>query len=162
MRLSAAVASQAALLAILTQSSSAFAPTSFVPHSPLRHLPSARSQPSSLVVDTKLSANEIIDVDQCLLTPEGYGFSSDAERIIKQAKRGENGGYVAVKGDDRVIDVMASITDGDEDVALVYDKTELLGIFTESDYINVSFILMRNLILFLKSVDFFLSIQSYI
>jgi Na+/H+ antiporter NhaD/arsenite permease-like protein/CBS domain-containing protein len=138
MRLSAAVASQAALLAILTQSSSAFAPASFVPHSPVRHLPSARSQPSSVVVDTKLNANEVIDVDQCLLTPEGYGFSSDAERIIKQAKRGENGGYVAVKGDDRVIDVMASITDGDEDVALVYDKTELLGIFTESDYINFS------------------------
>lgn len=45
---------------------------------------------------------------------------------------------MAVKGDDRVIDVMADITEGEEDVALVYDGSTLLGIFTESDYINVS------------------------
>jgi hypothetical protein len=76
--------------------------------------------------------------DQCLLTPEGYGFSSTAERIIQQAKRGESMGYVAVKGDDRVIDVMADITEGEEDVALAYDGSTLLGIFTETDYINVS------------------------
>lgn len=47
-------------------------------------------------------------------------------------------GYVAVKGDDRVIDVMADITEGEEDVALVYDGSTLLGIFTETDYINFS------------------------
>ena len=37
-----------------------------------------------------------------------------------------------------MIDVMAGITNGQEDVALVYDNAELLGIFTEFDYISVS------------------------
>ncbi len=140
MKLSSAVASQAALLAILTQSALAFAPTTFVPHTPFRHLSSRASTfaESSSVSCTQLQASVGEFNDQCLLTPEGYGFSSTAERIIEQAKRGENGGYVAVKADDQVIDVMAAITNGLEDVALVYDDKLLLGIFTESDYINVS------------------------
>ena len=135
MKLSSAIACQTALLATLAQNASAFAPTKFVPHTPARHF-SARSvsQPSS-------SACKASIADQCLLTPEGYGFSSTAERIIEQAKRGEAGGYVRVEADDRVIDVMAGITSGDEDVALVYENAKLLGIFTESDYINVSIIL---------------------
>ena len=41
------------------------------------------------------------------------------------------------KGNDRIIDVMSGITEGDQDVALVYDGSELLGIFTETDYIEV-------------------------
>ncbi len=75
---------------------------------------------------------------ECLLTPEGYGFSSPAERIIENSKRGENGGYYKAKASDRVIDVMSAITEGEEDAALVYDGSELLGIFTESDYVKVS------------------------
>lgn len=72
----------------------------------------------------------------CLLTPEGYGFSSSMERVLAKAKRG-SGFYTAMK-DARVIDVMGGITEGQLDAALVYDQNELLGIFTESDYIKVS------------------------
>lgn len=105
-----------------------------------RKLTTSFSLPKAPVKISKRSThrNQSSLSDQCLLTPEGYGFSSTAERIIQQAKRGESMGYVAVKGDDRVIDVMADITEGEEDVALVYDGNSLLGIFTESDYINFS------------------------
>jgi len=163
MKISSAVAAQTALLAILTQSASAFAPTTFVPHAPARHLSSLRSYSSSSTststskTTTRLhqSTNYEDIGDQCLLTPEGYGFSSTAERIVQQAKRGENGGYVTVKSDARVIDVMAGITNGQEDVALVYDNAELLGIFTEFDYISVSLsfvFLMSCLCLFVNKV----------
>ncbi len=83
------------------------------------------------------------------MTPEGYGFSATAERIITNAKRGNNGFYKA-KSTDKVIDIMGGITSGTEDVALIYEDSELLGIFTESDYINVSIMLM--LILMLMSM----------
>jgi hypothetical protein len=139
MKISSAVAAQTALLAICA---SAFAPTTFVPHAPARHLSSLRSYSSSSTSKTTTRLHQSTNYedigDQCLLTPEGYGFSSTAERIVQQAKRGENGGYVTVKSDARVIDVMAGITNGQEDVALVYDNSELLGIFTEFDYISVS------------------------
>ena len=88
---------------------------------------------------TKLaSTNEEFFPDSCLLTPEGYGFSSPAERILRKSGRGK--GYYRANGSDRVIDVMAGITEGEVDAALVFDeKTEdILGIFTESDYIKVS------------------------
>jgi len=127
--------SHVALLANLIQSSSAFAPVRFVPHTPVQHqhVGSFRSSQESCV-----KLNESNFSDQCPLTPEGYGFSSTAERIIEVSSKGDTTGYVAVKADTRVIDVMAEITEGDEDVALVYDGSELLGIFTESDYIDVS------------------------
>lgn len=88
---------------------------------------------------TKLaSTNEEFFPDSCLLTPEGYGFSSPAERILRKSGRGK--GYYRANGSDRVIDVMAGITEGEVDAALVFDeKTEdILGIFTESDYIKFS------------------------
>lgn len=72
----------------------------------------------------------------CLLTPEGFGFSSTTERILAKSNRG-TGFYTASK-DARVIDVMGGITEGKLDAALVYDQNELIGIFTESDYIKVS------------------------
>ena len=126
--------SQAALLATLVHSTSAFAPARFVPHTPVQHQHvSFRSSQSSSV-----QLNQSSFSDQCLLTPEGYGFSSTAERIIEKSSKGDTTGFVTVKADTRVIDVMTEITEGDEDVALVYDGTELLGIFTESDYIDVS------------------------
>jgi hypothetical protein len=76
--------------------------------------------------------------EECLLTPDGYGFSSSAERILTNSKRGE--GYYLAKASDRIIDVMEGITNGDQDVALVFDEeNSLLGIFTESDYIKVRF-----------------------
>jgi len=75
---------------------------------------------------------------ECLLTPEGYGFSATAERILESSKRGIGSGFYKANADDKVIDVMAGITGGSEDVSLVYDGSNLLGIFTESDYIDFS------------------------
>lgn len=74
-----------------------------------------------------------------LLTPEGYGFSSSVERILKTSKR--NDGYYRAQGSDRVIDVMGGIANQDgADIALVFDDEggDLLGIFTETDYIKFS------------------------
>jgi hypothetical protein len=74
---------------------------------------------------------------ECLLTPEGYGFSSSAERVLKVA--GRKGGFYKAKASERVTDVMEGITKGAVDVALVFDdeSKKLLGIFTETDYIKV-------------------------
>lgn len=87
------------------------------------------------------STSDAIDVNaysgECLLTPEGYGFSSPADRILESSSR-ETGFYKA-SGGDRIIDVMSGITQGDQDVALVYDGSEVLGLFTETDYIEVRF-----------------------
>lgn len=69
------------------------------------------------------------------LTPEGYGFSSPASRILKAA--GRDSGYFAADATTPVIDVIAAITDGMQDVSLVFDNDSLLGIFTETDYIKV-------------------------
>lgn len=82
--------------------------------------------------------DELLIGEACLLTPEGYGFSSTAERILQCAGRGA--GYYRASASDRIIDVMGGIADGPngEDVALVYDSDSLLGIFTESDYVNFS------------------------
>jgi len=145
------IGSRAALLALVINSSSAFAPSSFVPKTPL----SSTTQTSSIVnkaqyqqyskQNTQLAdyggPTDYSSLDlagECLLTPEGYGFSSSAERIIEGANRGENAGYFRAKATDRVIDVMEAITQGENDVALVYDGTDLAGIFTEADYINFS------------------------
>lgn len=79
--------------------------------------------------------------EECLLTPEGYGFSSPAKRILKKSY-GEGNGFVKVKDSDRVVDVMDIISDGESpDVALVFDdadENKLVGIFTERDYVDVS------------------------
>lgn len=72
------------------------------------------------------------------LTPEGYGFSSPASRVLKKANRG-NGAYRA-SANDRVVDVIAAITSAQNnlDVSLVYgDNDSLIGLFTETDYIKV-------------------------
>ena len=86
---------------------------------------------------TSTATEDMFDTSS-LLTPEGYGFSSSAERILKKAKRSNNGYYKA-SASDRVIDVMAGIADRDAaDVALVFDDEDaLLGIFTDTDYIKV-------------------------
>lgn len=81
-----------------------------------------------------------LDDDSCRLTPEGFGFSTPASRILKLA--GRKGGYYRAAAGESVLDVIAAITDGTFDVALVYQKdterdNDLLGIFTETDYIRV-------------------------
>jgi hypothetical protein len=71
------------------------------------------------------------------ITPEGYGFSSSIERVLKAADR--DGGYYKASASDIVAEVMDGITDGNVDVALVFDddSSKLVGIFTETDYIKV-------------------------
>ena len=89
------------------------------------------------VVDADLDDLEPLADDSCRLTPEGFGFSTPASRIIKQA--GRKGGYYRASASEFVLDVIAAITnEKEQDVALVYDDNDvLLGIFTEADYIKV-------------------------
>jgi Na+/H+ antiporter NhaD/arsenite permease-like protein/CBS domain-containing protein len=130
--------------ALLLTPAASFTPSSFLssPYSSTNNrqyqqvvVPSQIS--SSSAASTTALSSDLGLAGECLLTPEGYGFSATAERIIAQAKRGNNGFYMATASS-KVIDVMAGITGGTEDVALIYEGTELLGIFTESDYIDFS------------------------
>ncbi len=84
--------------------------------------------------------------ESSMITPEGFGFSAPVRRILKESGRG----YHKAKASDTVIDVMQAITAGAYDVALVYDEKELVGLFTETDYIRVSGIL-----LFIKTIGAF-------
>ena len=122
-----------ALLAIATLSAS-FVPTSlFLPpnSSANRRAPRVLVQSSSDAIDAYAYSGE------CLLTPEGYGFSSPAERILASSTKEK--GFYAVNGNNRIIDVMSGISEGDQDVALVFEGSEVLGIFTETDYIEVRY-----------------------
>jgi hypothetical protein len=74
------------------------------------------------------------------------GLSTPAGRILDEVVSVSKGkGYYRARQDERVIDVVFQITEGNSgDIALVYadDKDQdvgsaLLGIFTETDYINV-------------------------
>lgn len=85
------------------------------------------------------TASPLMD-DSSLITPEGYGFSTPVRRILKESERG----YHRADASDTVIDVMQAITAGDYDVALVYDGKELVGLFTETDYIRVSCEIVRD------------------
>jgi hypothetical protein len=76
--------------------------------------------------------------EECIITPEGFGFTTPANRVLREAKRGV--GYYRASASDLVIDVMDGITSGEQDVALVFDDKDakkLLGLFTETDYIKV-------------------------
>ena len=89
-----------------------------------------------LNVGANLDPEEVFPLERSI-TPEGYGFSSSIERILKEA--GRSNGYFKASGSDLVTDVMDGITAGDVDVALVFDdSSKLLGIFTETDYIKFS------------------------
>lgn len=76
--------------------------------------------------------------DECIITPEGFGFSAPARRVLKEANRST--GFYKASGKELVIDVMDAITSGEgTDVALVYGEDDkVMGLFTESDYIKVS------------------------
>jgi Na+/H+ antiporter NhaD/arsenite permease-like protein/CBS domain-containing protein len=98
---------------------------SFEPSRIIRHVSAAE----------ELEAESIMNME--FLTPEGTGLSSPISRIVKLSKR--DNGYYRANGSDPIVDVMDGITrDIKHDVALVYDGNELLGIFTESDYIKFS------------------------
>ncbi|KAL3917605.1 MAG: hypothetical protein SGILL_004632 [Bacillariaceae sp.] len=105
---------------------------------------SRRAPLSSSTASTELGVGAELDPDDVLplakttiITPEGYGFSSPASRILEAA--GRNGGYYKAMATDTVTDVMDGITNGKVDAALVFDDSDrLLGIFTETDYIKFS------------------------
>ena len=93
------------------------------------------------MVGKGINPEEVLPVSQeNLITPEGFGFSSSMVRILEQASRGD--GYYSASASNIVTDVMEEITNGQADVALVFqdgDNSKLEGIFTERDYIEVSF-----------------------
>ncbi len=131
----------ALFLTFLASQSSSFAPVarhvfytksaSFEPSRIIRHVSAAE----------ELEAESIMNME--FLTPEGTGLSSPISRIVKLSKR--DNGYYRANGSDPIVDVMDGITrDIKHDVALVYDGNELLGIFTESDYIKVRCSSRRN------------------
>ena len=83
-----------------------------------------------------------------LYAAAAYGLATPAGRILKEVVSTSKGqGYYRAREDEQVMDVIVQITEGNTgDVALVYTKDEeqdsntgqaLLGIFTETDYINV-------------------------
>ncbi len=93
----------------------------------------------------KATSNESLGQTSSSITPEGYGFSTTLRRILDDSGKG----YFKAYGSDPVIDVIQGITsgysDGDTmkknpDVALVFDEesNELIGIFTERDYVKLS------------------------
>jgi len=115
--------------------SSGRASRSYASLSTLPHLTARKSRGVS-----KLEASDVDEFfgSQSILTPEGYGFASSGSRILECAGRGD--GYYRSKGSDTVLDVMAGITGGSADAALVFDNNsdDLLGLFTETDYIRFS------------------------
>lgn len=106
----------------------------------------------------------IFENDECFITPDGFGFSTPASRILSTAQC--KPGYTKVSSSDRVVDVMDQITTSDEgDVALVYDDdATLVGLFTESDYIRFSTERARAASSEEESVEFLLTapVRSYL
>jgi hypothetical protein len=92
------------------------------------------------MVGKEINPEQILPLSrENVITPEGFGFSSPVARILDVASR--SGGYYSAKCSDIVTDVMDEITNGKADVALVFEDGEngkLEGIFTETDYIEVS------------------------
>jgi Na+/H+ antiporter NhaD/arsenite permease-like protein/CBS domain-containing protein len=139
------VAAMAALLLVLPEASQAFRSsvgTTFTNKSPF--LPATTLQyPSITTVTSKrrhirmsASLDEQWLSEECLITPEGFGFSAPAQRILDEADRVN--GYYKAGANDSVLDVMENISNsaGPHDVALVFDNTALVGLFTETDYIQ--------------------------
>jgi hypothetical protein len=133
----------AVLSALFLERATSFTPSSFLssPYSSVNRNVVVGSSSSHQSSSPRCKASNLFSSvgisGQCLLTPEGFGFSSSAERVLSQAKRGNNGFYKA-SSNDKVIDVMGGMTNGPEDVALVYEAGQLVGIFTETDYLDVS------------------------
>ena len=87
---------------------------------------------------SNLSATNGVVGQDSIITPEGFGFSAPARRILKEANRAS--GYYPSNSAELVINVMEAITTGEQDVALIYeddDRQSVKGIFTETDYIKV-------------------------
>jgi len=77
--------------------------------------------------------------ESAMITPQGFGFSAPATRVLAQAGKGR--GYHKALANDGVLQVTEAITGGSvQDVALVFDEESdmLLGLFTEADFIKFS------------------------
>jgi hypothetical protein len=86
------------------------------------------------------SENVALVSESSYITPDGFGFSSPARRILQESGRVRC--YHRAVGSDTVVDVIDAITSTPADVALVFDDNDsddskLLGIFTETDFIKV-------------------------
>ena len=93
---------------------------------------------SKLYVGAELNPDEVLPLDrETMITPEGFGFSSPVSRVLNMA--GRQGGYYKARASEIVTDVMEGITNGQVDAALVFadENDDLVGIFTETDYIKV-------------------------
>lgn len=113
------------------------------------------------LLSSSASDGTVIELDRrsLLITPEGYGFSTRMERILKESKR--QPGYYRAKVSDSIVDIVDAITNSNDpyDVALIFDDAaaidtnkneindnnnnksngdKLVGLFTESDYIRFS------------------------
>lgn len=85
-----------------------------------------------------LDPSDVIPLNhESIITPEGLGFSSSIDRVMKSSDRYK--GYYRAKASDLVVKVMDGMSEESMDVALVFDdeSDELLGIFTETDYVRV-------------------------
>ena len=117
----------------MSSRSSAFAPTAATSGTTSTSTSTSTSTVRQMATET---GEQEMFATSSLLTPEGYGFSSSIDRILTTSKR--NSGYYSAQGSDRVIDVMGGIANQDgADIALVFgdEDGDLLGIFTETDYI---------------------------
>ena len=77
---------------------------------------------------------------ETMITPEGYGFTAPAKRIVSESNR-EGSGYYRASSTENIMSVINAITSVDDyDVALVFDAEtdKILGLFTEADFIKVS------------------------
>ena len=76
---------------------------------------------------------------EAMITPEGFGFTTPAKRILEESSR-KGSGYYRASSSENVLSVVNKITNGDDyDVALVFDDetNKIVGLFTETDYIKV-------------------------
>jgi hypothetical protein len=91
---------------------------------------------SSELLGSTVDPEDVLPLASSSITPEGYGFSSPVSRILKLTT---NGNFYRAMATDSVTEVMDSITAGvTTDAALVFsDDNQLVGIFTETDYIKV-------------------------
>jgi Na+/H+ antiporter NhaD/arsenite permease-like protein/CBS domain-containing protein len=100
-------------------------------------------QPHTREVNRLYESTSSIMYNDKTMDGGGYGLSSTAQRIFQESKR-QNDGYYKAYSNETVIDVMQHILDTpDYDIALIFDNTDtnsdqLLGIFTETDYIKYS------------------------
>lgn len=114
---------------------------------------SSASSASSSSTSAEFDAEAFLGASsRVFVTPEGYGFTAPVSRILQES--GRQPGYYRAKASDAILDVQQAITRSNNnnngegassassqpDVALVFaddDDNQLLGLFTETDYIQV-------------------------